>query len=259
MPTASPALRRLATTRPDDGPCLDLVVPAHDAAHVLAEHITTLHLELMAHFPFTWRITIVDSASTDGTWWIARHLAVDLPQVRAMRVAEAGHGRALRAAWAASDAAVLGYVDADLATGLSALLPLVAPLLNGHSDVAIGSRLAPGARVVAGTERDVAARCHSRLLHLALGTRFRDAQCGFKAVRADVARRLLTKVTADGWFFDTELLVRAERDGLHRPTRARARTPPADPPSPRRPRARRGHRSRRSPYRGMTAGDRAAV
>ena len=115
---------------------------------------------------------------------------------------------------AASDAPVLAYMDVDLSTDLNALLPLVAPLISGHSDLAIGSRLAPTSRVVRGVKREVISRCYNVLLRGMLRARFSDAQCGFKAIRADVARRLLPLVEDTGWFFDTELLVLAERSGL---------------------------------------------
>jgi hypothetical protein len=113
-----------------------------------------------------------------------------------------------------SDAQVVAYMDADLSTDLSALLPLVAPIISGHSDVSIGSRLAPGARIVRSARRELLSRGYNLLLHLALGLRVRDAQCGFKAMRADVARRLVPAVQNRGWFFDTELLVQAQRAGL---------------------------------------------
>ena len=144
----------------------------------------------------------------------ARRLERELPGVRALRLAEKGRGRALRAAWGSSDAPVLAYMDVDLSTDLAALLPLVAPLVGGHSDVAIGTRLAPGARVVRGTKRELISRGYNALLRTALCARFSDAQCGFKAIRADVARALLPLVRDGEWFFDTELLVLAERAGL---------------------------------------------
>jgi putative flippase GtrA len=101
-----------------------------------------------------------------------------------------------------------------LSTDLNGLLPLLAPLLSGHSDVAIGTRLARGARVIRGPRREVISRCYNVLLHASLGTGFSDAQCGFKAIRADAARVLLPLTADTGWFFDTELLVLAERAGL---------------------------------------------
>ena len=105
-------------------------------------------------------------------------------------------------------------MDVDLSTGLEALLPLVAPLISGHSDLAIGTRLARGSRVVRGPKREVISRTYNRLLHLTLRSRFSDAQCGFKAGRAEVVKALLPRVEDQAWFFDTELLVLAERSGL---------------------------------------------
>jgi putative flippase GtrA len=125
-----------------------------------------------------------------------------------------GRGRALRSAWTASDARVVAYMDVDLSTDLRALLPLVAPLLSGHSDLAIGSRLAHGARVVRGPKRELISRAYNRILHTVLRARFSDAQCGFKAVRRDALDGLLGDVRDEGWFFDTELLVLAQRRGL---------------------------------------------
>ncbi len=125
-----------------------------------------------------------------------------------------GRGLALSTAWLASDADVLVYMDVDLSTDLSALLPLVAPLVSGHSHLAVGTRLARGSRVVRGPKRELISRAYNLLLHGTLALRVSDAQCGFKAIRADVARKLLPLVADTGWFFDTELLVLAERAGL---------------------------------------------
>ena len=140
--------------------------------------------------------------------------ADELPGVACVRLEEPGRGRALHAVWTESDAPVLAYMDVDLSTGLAALLPLVAPLLSGHSDLAIGSRLTRGAHVVRGPRRELISRAYNMLLHAVLRTRFSDAQCGFKAIRADRARQLLPLVRDRAWFFDTELLVLAERRGL---------------------------------------------
>ena len=193
---------------------VDIVVPVYNEENSLAASVTRLHDHLRRQFPFTWRITIADNASTDATWLIAVSLAATLADVRLVRLAAKGRGRALREAWTTSDADVVAYMDVDLSTDLSALLPLVAPLVSGHSDVAIGSRLAPGSRTVRGPKREVISRLYNRLIHLVFRNRFRDAQCGFKALRADVAHRLLPAVTDQAWFFDTELLLLAERNGL---------------------------------------------
>jgi putative flippase GtrA len=145
---------------------------------------------------------------------LAQALAEDLEGVEFLYLNRKGRGRALREVWSHSEADVVCYMDVDLSTDLRALLPLIAPLVSGHSDLAIGTRLAPGARVVRGRKRELISRAYNRLLHAAFSARFTDAQCGFKALRGDVARELLLEVEDDGWFFDTELLVLAQRRGL---------------------------------------------
>ncbi|HJY99967.1 MAG TPA: bifunctional glycosyltransferase family 2/GtrA family protein [Streptosporangiaceae bacterium] len=180
----------------------------------LAPSVRRLVSYLREGFPFTARVTIADNGSTDGTWAVADRLARDFDEVRAVRMEQPGRGRALRAVWSQSDAEVLAYMDVDLSTDLNALLPLVAPLLSGHSDVAIGTRLARGSRVIRGPKRELISRCYNLLLHACMGARFSDAQCGFKAIRREQARALLPLTQDTGWFFDTELLVLAERAGL---------------------------------------------
>jgi putative flippase GtrA len=195
-------------------PQLDVVLPVFNEQTDLEPCVRRLQHYLAHHMPVAARITIADNASTDATWPIACRLARELPGVRAVRLAEKGRGRALHAVWSRSDASVLAYMDVDLSTDLAALHPLVAPLLSGHSDIAIGTRLTHSARVIRGPKREVISRCYNTLLHLALRTRFSDAQCGFKAIRRDRAHALLPLVRDNEWFFDTELLVLAERAGL---------------------------------------------
>jgi len=193
---------------------VDIVVPVRNEEHDLASSVRRLVGYLREGFPFTARITIADNGSTDGTWAIASRLAREFGEVRAVRMEQPGRGRALRAIWSQSDAEVLAYMDVDLSTDLNALLPLVAPLLSGHSDLAIGTRLARGSRVIRGPKRELISRCYNMLLHACMGARFSDAQCGFKAIRREQARALLPLTQDTGWFFDTELLVLAERAGL---------------------------------------------
>jgi putative flippase GtrA len=212
--SADPDLHAAQPPVETDRVVLDVAVPVFNEEGDLETSVRRLHAHLSAHLPYTFRITIADNASTDATPTIAAALAAELPEVASVRLAEKGRGRALRAVWEASDAQVLAYCDVDLSTDLAALLPLVAPLLSGHSDLAIGTRLSRGSRVVRGAKREVISRCYNLLLRGTLQTGFSDAQCGFKAIRADVARRLLPLVEDTGWFFDTELLVLAERAGL---------------------------------------------
>jgi putative flippase GtrA len=201
-------------SQPGGAPQVEIVVPVRNEERDLAPSVRRLHAYLRDRFPFSARITIADNGSTDRTWAEALALADDLGLVSAVRLDQPGRGRALRTIWAASDCEVLAYMDVDLSTDLNALLPLVAPLLSGHSDVAIGTRLAQGARVIRGPRREVISRCYNLLLHAVLRVGFSDAQCGFKAIRAEAARPLLAQTQDTGWFFDTELLVLAERAGL---------------------------------------------
>ena len=193
---------------------VEIVVPVYNEERDLERSVRRLRAYLDARFPFHATVTIADNASTDGTRDIGERLAATVPGVRFVRLTDKGRGRAVATAWLLSQADVVAYMDVDLSTDLNALLPLVAPLISGHSDVAIGSRLGRGARVRRGLKRELISRCYNALLHIALGTRFSDAQCGFKAVRADTARRLMPRVENRSWFFDTELLVLAQRAGL---------------------------------------------
>jgi glycosyltransferase involved in cell wall biosynthesis len=193
---------------------VEIVVPVYNEAHVLQASVWRLHRYLSEHVPFTWTITIVDNASTDATLDIAQGLAGSLNDVTALHLERKGRGLALRSAWTASGARVVAYLDVDLSTDLAGLAPLVAPLLSGHSDVAIGTRLTRTSRVVRGPKREFISRSYNGILRTVLATSFSDAQCGFKAVTNEAATRLLPLVQDDSWFFDTELLVLAERSGL---------------------------------------------
>lgn len=195
-------------------PLIDIVIPVYNEERDLGPSVRRLHDYLGSDFPFPAVITIADNASRDGTLAVAQGLANELTRVRVVHLDKKGRGRALRAAWLQSDAKVVAYMDVDLSTDLKALLPLVAPLLSGHSDIAIGSRLARGSRVKRGLKREFISRCYMLVLRLALGAGFTDAQCGFKAVRTSVAKQLLPLVRDEAWFFDTELLILAQRAGL---------------------------------------------
>jgi len=195
-------------------PLIDIVIPVYNEERDLGPSVRRLHDYLGSDFPFPAVITIADNASRDGTLAVAQGLANELTRVRVIHLDKKGRGRALRAAWLQSDARVVAYMDVDLSTDLKALLPLVAPLLSGHSDIAIGSRLARGSRVRRGLKREFISRCYMLVLRLALGAHFTDAQCGFKAVRTSVAKQLLPMVKDEAWFFDTELLILAQRAGM---------------------------------------------
>ncbi|MFC5183534.1 glycosyltransferase [Actinomadura harenae] len=196
------------------GRLVEVVIPVYNEERVLPASVRRLHAYLSDTFPYAWRITVADNASTDGTWRLAEELTAELPAVRAVHLDSKGRGRALRRVWSGSDADVVAYMDVDLSTDLDAFLPLVAPLISGHSDLAIGSRLSRGSAVVRGPRREVISRCYNLLLRATLAARFSDAQCGFKAGRTEIVQALLPVVEDQEWFFDTELLLLAERTGL---------------------------------------------
>lgn len=204
---------------PDGNPptaraAVDIVLPVYNERATLASSVHTLRDHLKGEFTFPFQITIADSASTDGTFDVARALALEIPEVTVLHLSRNGRGRALRAAWGTSEADVLAYMDVDLSTDLSALGPLVSPLLAGRGDIAIGSRLLPGSEVKRGLRREIISRAYNLLLHAALGVGFSDAQCGFKAGRRELIQGLLADVEDEAWFFDTELLFLAQRRKL---------------------------------------------
>ncbi|CAA9437564.1 MAG: hypothetical protein AVDCRST_MAG78-2145 [uncultured Rubrobacteraceae bacterium] len=193
---------------------VEVVVPVYNEERALLESIPDLCAYLETYFPYRWSVVIADNASTDATRAVAEGLASAYPGVSVLHLEEKGRGRALKVAWLASEADVVAYMDVDLSTNLWSFLPLVAPLATGHSDVAIGSRLLRGAMVTRQWKRELISRCYNLLIKTLFGNRFSDAQCGFKAVKRGVARKLLPQVEDGEWFFDTEMLLLAEERGL---------------------------------------------
>ncbi|MGP3914783.1 glycosyltransferase [Nonomuraea sp. 10N515B] len=193
---------------------VDIVIPVLNEERALPGCVRTLAAFLDDRFPLPWRITIMDNGSTDATWPLAAALAGEFDQVHARRIDVRGRGAALRTAWRDSPADIVAYMDVDLSTDLDALFPLVAAVASGHSEIAIGTRLAHSARTRRSLRREVVSRSYNALLRYGFGAGFSDAQCGFKAARTDVVRPLMDKVEDNGWFFDTELLLLAEHNGL---------------------------------------------
>ena len=204
-----PMLRR-DDTLPHQQVSVEVVVPVYNEEKALAKSIPALCAYLVTYFPYRWSVVIADNASTDATLSVAENLGATNPRVSVLHLEEKGRGRALKAAWVASEADVVAYMDVDLSTNLWSFLPLVAPLATGHSDVAIGSRLLRGAMVTRQWKREVISRCYNLLIKILFGNHFSDAQCGFKAIKRGVAQELLPQVEDGEWFFDTELLLLAE-------------------------------------------------
>ena len=197
----------------------DIVIPIYNEEGQLADSVSTLCSFLDRHArdltPFSWNVVIADNASTDASWQIAKSLCDWCPnQVRALRFARKGRGYALKQAWLRSMAAVVAYMDVDLSTDIGSTGSLILPLLQGGADIAFGSRLMPQSQVTRSPKREFISRTYNLMLRSYLAVSFHDAQCGFKALTAQAAHVLLPQVKDDEWFFDTELLVRAQQAGM---------------------------------------------
>lgn len=197
----------------DPAMLVNVTIPVYNEAQRLPRSLPQLHRFLCENCPFDFEVVIADNGSTDGTSDLAADLAREHRQVRVLRLEEPGRGRALKRAWRESGADILSYMDVDLSTDLGAFPSLIEPLTAGRSDVAIGSRLLPTSLITRGWKRDFISRCYNRLIRLGFRTRFADAQCGFKAITRSAAAALLPLVEDDAWFFDTELLILAEKLG----------------------------------------------
>lgn len=214
VPVTTAAIARKPALLPVRLPTVEIAVPVYNEQAILRQSIERLHVFLSESFPFDWKILIVNNGSIDDTAAVAESLTRSLTNVELLNLSEKGRGLALRTAWSASTADVVCYMDVDLSTDLKALLPLVAPLVSGHSAISIGSRLSPTSQVERGALREFISRAYNLILRIGLRAKFRDAQCGFKACRGDVARELIPQIEDNSWFFDTELLVLAQRRGM---------------------------------------------
>ena len=195
-------------------PLIDIVVPVLNEEKILQKSITTLDEYMAKHLPYRYQITIADNGSQDKTLEIAKNLAEKHQSVQVVSLAERGRGRALKQVWQNSPADILTYMDVDLSTSLDDFMPMIQPLVAGEAGVAIGSRLAKGAKTTRGLKREFISRCYNNIIKGTSGTKFSDAQCGFKAIRRDVAAKFLPKIKDNEWFFDTELLIKTERAGV---------------------------------------------
>ena len=192
---------------------VDIVLPVLNEAYILEESVRTLCMYMEDNLPYHYQIIIADNGSTDGTRRVAAMLAEHFPAVRAVCLPEKGRGRALKQVWLQSRADIVSYMDIDLSTNLGAFVPMITPLVTGDAAIAVGSRLMEESQTTRGLKRDIISRCYNRLIRWTMHTKFVDAQCGFKAMRRDVAQQLLPHVKDTAWFFDTELLIKAEYEG----------------------------------------------
>ncbi|MSQ09978.1 MAG: glycosyltransferase family 2 protein [Dehalococcoidia bacterium] len=193
---------------------LDAVIPVYNEEHVLAGSVERLRAFLAEHMGgYRWRIVVADNASIDGTLAVAEGLAAAHPnEVALVHLLQKGRGRALRHAWLNSDADILSYMDVDLSTDLSHYPLLIQCIVNGY-DVATGSRLLPESKTNRSPKREFISRSYNLITKLTHFTKIVDMQCGFKALSRRAAQELIPLVENNQWFFDTELLLLAEKFG----------------------------------------------
>ncbi len=195
-------------------PQLDIVIPVYNEAHVLAGSIERLRSYLeQTKFPYSRRIVVADNASTDRTLAVAQELAERFDDVAALHLPQKGRGRALRKAWLESDADAVSYMDVDLSTDVAALVPLARAVLEEGYDVASGSRMTRGSQTERSLRRELTSRGFIFLIKLVFLSKLSDTQCGFKALSRDAVRELIPRIENEEWFFDTELLLLAEKGG----------------------------------------------
>jgi glycosyltransferase involved in cell wall biosynthesis len=192
-------------------PRVDVVIPVYNEERDLPRAITTLQRHLDG-WQYEWRLVIADNASTDRTQEVGQELAAD-PRVEYVRIPRKGRGGALRQVWLASGADVVAYMDVDLSTGLDALTPLIDAITKEGYDLSTGSRNMSASTITRSAGRRTLTWGYNTILRVVLRVRFSDAQCGFKAISREAAQRLIPTVEDNNWFFDTELLVVAEKAG----------------------------------------------
>jgi len=208
---------QIPAMKPEWRHTVDLVIPVLNEAHVLERSVRTVRRFLKenpSRFPYAWRLVIVDNGSTDGTQAVAHRLSQTYADVDYIHLDQRGRGRALRSAWLQSSADIVCYMDVDLSTDLNHLPQLVGAIASEGYDVSTGSRLMKGAMVTRSLKRELISRIYNVMVKALVHTRFSDAQCGFKAVSRRAVEQIVPQIEDQSWFFDTELLVLAEKQGF---------------------------------------------
>ena len=202
-----------ASARLPSDTAVDIVIPVLNEAHVLEKSVTSVRTYLQDHFTYRWRVVVIDNGSTDGTQAVAKTLSIRFSDVKFMHLVQRGRGRALRAAWLQSSADVVCYMDVDLSTDLKHLRQLIDAIVLDGYDIAVGSRLMRESKTKRCFKRDVISRIYNMIIKGLLFTRFSDAQCGFKAISRQAVKEIVPQIEDQSWFFDTEMLVIAEKQG----------------------------------------------
>lgn len=191
---------------------INIVIPVYNEQSILVGTVRTVYGFIQKNIVDKWHITIADNASTDNTLNIARQLAKRYKNVRVIHLDQKGRGRALKKAWGESTADIMCYMDADLATDLNALPRMISAIKQGAA-VATGNRFDRHSTVRRDLNRTILSKGYNTIAKLIVKTRIKDLQCGFKAISKKAKKELLPQVQDPSWFFDSELLILAEKQG----------------------------------------------
>jgi len=192
---------------------VSIVLPAYNEAGRL-EHAVKEVKKWMDKIGYAYEIIIAEDGSTDGTDKIASMLAKKDPKVKHLHSDKRlGRGRALSNAFKVAEGDILVYLDVDLSTDMKHLKELIDSIAIEGYDIATGSRLMKGSEVERPFKRLIASKVYNLLVKILLGSKINDHQCGFKAFRKDVILQIIEHVKDNHWFWDTEVLILAQRMG----------------------------------------------
>ncbi len=189
------------------------ILPVYNDLPALEVAIPRSLETLEAIAPGRFELIVAEDGSTDGSMEFVRDYEARDSRVRLFHADERlGRGRALNRAVDGARGSIVCYYDVDLATDMEHLAELIGAIREGY-DISTGSRLLPDSNITRSGGREVASRGDNMLVRTILGSSLHDHQCGFKAFRRDRLLSMLPSVTADHWFWDTEVLVRAQKSG----------------------------------------------
>ena len=193
---------------------VDIVIPVLNEQESLPICIAKLQNYISNNIEQKCNIVIADNGSNDDTPEVSKHLVSEYENIQYIRIPERGRGLALKTVWSKSESDIVCYMDVDLSTDLDAL-PILIDHLNGNHHIAVGSRLSKTSKVSNRSfQRELTSRGYNFLLKIFFFNKFHDAQCGFKGLRTITAKKILPLIKDNKWFFDTELLLVAEKSGF---------------------------------------------
>jgi glycosyltransferase involved in cell wall biosynthesis len=193
---------------------VSVIIPVYNEKGRLkrAVDVTAARLSELA-YPF--EILIAEDGSNDGTYELASKMVSENSYIHLLHSdRRQGRGNALSRAIKAAKGDVVCYIDADLATDMGYLSVIINEVISGGYDFAMGSRLMPQSDTKRSPTRSIASKTYNWMVRTFLGSKLFDHQCGFKAFRRDPVIKLLDQVKDGHWFWDTELLVRGQYEGL---------------------------------------------